>query len=312
MSFKNKRVLVTGGAGFIGSRVVGRLISLGAEVQVLEAEGKQCNLAGTEKVVYAGMSDERIIEDTVLAYKPHYIFSLAAKLARDQSWELFSELFQVHVKNLEHLISAAGQAQELRRLVHVGTIDEYGKIEAPFKEADRENPQNPYALTKLMGSRLVEYAAKTGKIPAAVVRLALTYGPAQRRGMFVPDLIRSCIDGKEFSMTAGEQTRDFLYVDDAVEGILAVAAAQNVEGEIFNIGSGQPTKIRDAAEMIRRETGNACTINFGAIPYREDENMDYWLDKKKAADRLGWMPKISLVEGLRSTITWYKNNHSSR
>lgn len=308
MLFKNKRVLVTGGAGFIGSHLVGRLISLGAEVQVLEAEGKQCNLAGIEKVVYAGISDGQKVEDTVRAYEPHYIFSLAAKLARDQSWELFSELFQVHVKNLQYLISAAGDVKELRRLVHVGTIDEYGKIEAPFKEVDRENPQNPYALTKLMGSRLIEYAAKTEKIPAAVVRLALTYGPAQRQGMFVPDLIRSCIEGKEFSMTAGEQTRDFLYVADAVEGILAAALAQNASGEIFNIGSGQPTKIRDVAEMIKRETGNAGTINFGAIPYRADENMHYWLDIEKAADRLGWRPQTSLVEGLRSTITWYKSH----
>lgn len=312
--FSGKRVLITGGCGFIGSHLVRHLAGLGADVKVLQEEGRPCTRLEKEKrvaVARCDLSKAAAVEEVVEKFRPHYIFSLAAKILRGVNSDFLPELFDTHVKNLAHVLSAAEKDKELIRLVHVGTIDEYGKISAPFREDARENPQNPYAVTKLMGTRLVQHTAQSGTVPAVVVRLALTYGPGQRDGMFVPDFVRSCMEKKNFPMTQGEQTRDFLFVADAVDGLVAAAATEGIVGEIINIGSGQQIQLKEAAERINALAGNPIEVQYGAIPYRADENMEYWLDTKKAQKLLNWNPQTSLSEGLRATIVWYKKHQKS-
>lgn len=309
-----KRILVTGGCGFIGSHLVRHLSQHGAEVRVLQEDGKPCHRLENEEnieIARCDLSQAAAVEKVVEEFRPHYIFSLAAKILRGIDPGLFPELFEAHVKDLAHVLSAAEKDKELIRLVHAGTIDEYGKIPAPFREDTRENPQNPYAVTKLAGTRLVQQAAQSGAIPAMAVRLALTYGPGQRAGMLVPDVIRSCLEKKNFPMTPGEQTRDFLYVDDAVEGMVRAALMPGVEGEVINLGSSTPTKIKDAVSLINELMGGPITIEAGALPYRADENMEYWLDTGKAEKLLQWNASTRLSDGLRETITWYQNNKDS-
>lgn len=309
--FSGKRAIVTGGCGFIGSHLVTSLLRYGAEVRVLVGDDPCARLESilpSPGIVHLDFSEKEEVARAINSFRPHFIFSAAAKIWRDIDSRLLELLVKAHVQELYNVVEGARSCPEIIRIVHLGTIDEYGKIQAPFREDARENPQNPYGLTKLMGTRLMEWAGRSLGLPAVVVRPSLIYGSAQRRGMFITEIIYSCLAKKDFLMTPGEQTRDFLYIDDLVDGILKAAVIPGIEGEIINLGSGKATKIKEVAVLIKQMLGNKIEIRFGTIPYRADEHMEYWLDTAKARDLLGWNPTTALSDGLIATIDWYLKN----
>lgn len=310
-SLSGKRAMVTGGCGFIGSHLVKSLLNYGAEVWVLTGDGPCARLESilpSSGIIQLDFSKKEEVARVLSSLRPHFIFSAAAKIWRDIDFHLLEPLVKAHVQELYNVVEGARHDAELIRMVHLGTVDEYGKIPAPFRENARENPQNPYALTKLMGTRLIEWAGRSLKLPVVVVRPSLIYGPAQRRGMLITEIIYSCLAKKDFLMTPGEQTRDFLYVDDLVDGILKAAVTSDIDGEIINLGSGKATKLKEAAVLLNQMLGNMIEIKFGAIPYRAGENMEYWLDIAKARRMLDWHPATALAGGLTATIDWYVKN----
>ena len=144
------------------------------------------------------------------------------------------------------------------------------------------------------------------RLPVTVLRPTLAYGPGQDDDMFLPSLIRSLHKNQPFIMTPGEQTRDFLYIDDLINAILHVPRYPLSRGNIINIGSGIPTKILDVAYLVERLMNTKDLIRFGRIPYRNNEIMDYYVDLTKAEKILHWKPKISLNEGLKRSIHYYR------
>jgi nucleoside-diphosphate-sugar epimerase len=126
--------------------------------------------------------------------------------------------------------------------------------------------------------------------------------------MLVTNTIQACLEGKNLPMTPGEQARDFLYVDDLIEGIITATTKEGCVGEIINIGSGSQTKIKDVVLMINRLCDNPIAIEFGAQSYRPDENMEYWLDITKARQLIGFQLHTTLEQGLMQTIAWYKDH----
>lgn len=310
-SLSGKRAIVTGGCGFIGSHLVKSLLHYGADVRVLTGNGSCVRLESilpSSGIIHLDFSQKEEIARVINSFRPHFIFSTAAKIWRDIDLRLFKPLLKAHVEELYNVVEGARNNPELIRMVHLGTMDEYGKIPAPFREDARENPQNPYALTKLMGTCLIEWAGRSLGLPAVVVRPSLIYGPAQRRGMFITEIIYSCLAKKDFSMTPGEQTRDFLYVDDLVSGILKAVLTPGIDGEIINLGSEKVTPIKEVAVLINQMLGNMIEIKLGAIPYRANEHMKYSLDTSKARDLLGWNPTTTLSDGLMATVDWYVKN----
>lgn len=310
-SLYGKRAVVTGGCGFIGSHLVKSLLNYGTEVWILTQDGSCARLASIfppPRIIHLDFSKKEEVARVLDSLRPHFIFSTAAKIWRDMDYHLLEPLVKTHVQELYNVVEGAHHDAELIRMVHLGSMDEYGKIPAPFREDARENPQNPYALTKLMGTRLIEWAGRSLKLPVVVVRPSLIYGPAQRRGMFITEIIYSHLAKKDFLMTPGEQTRDFLYVDDLVGGILKAAVTPVIDGEIMNLGSGKATKMKEVAILLNQMLGNTIEIKFGALPYRADENMKYWLDTAKAQRTLDWNPRTTLSGGLTATTDWYLKN----
>ena len=147
---------------------------------------------------------------------------------------------------------------------------------------------------------------KAFDLPITTVRLFPTYGPFQESAMFIPSAIKTLLAGKEFSMSPGEQKREFNYVDDVVEAYLKVAVGQEVRGEVINVGSGLPYRVREVIDIIQKLTGNGGTVEVGALPYRKGEGMECFCDNLKLKRLTGWSPRVSLEEGLRLTVEWYK------
>lgn len=309
---KGIRIFITGGYGFIGSHLVRRCVQENACVGVLAPFSSKpwriLDVVDKIEIFEGSVTDQKKVRDAINQFKPEIVFHLAAILDRDRSFALFDKLFDVHVRGTGCLLSILSERSDLKRFIHLGTIEEYGSGHAPFREDQNELPVSPYSLTKVMATKMVEYMANEGEVPIVVIRPPIVYGPGQDFEMLIPSTIQACIEGREFLMTSGEQTRDFLFVDDLIEGLLKAGQASEIDGEIINLGSGRETQLKEVVAMIYKIVGNSVKIKRGAIPYRHGENMHFWLDSEKANKMLGWSPKVSLQEGLERTVRWYKDN----
>jgi nucleoside-diphosphate-sugar epimerase len=311
MTIRDAHILITGGAGFIGSHLARACVREGATVACILRPGtnpwRLLEALPSVTRIEANLEDERAVASSVAKFHPTVIFHLASVINRKRDISLYPELHDAHVGVTRHLVTAALNLPTSPRFIHTGTIEEYGRGPVPYREEQRELPVTPYSLTKQESVQLVLYAAREHGLSASVIRPSLTYGPMKGIGMFIPDFIRSAMTTKIFKMSAGEQTRDFLYVDDAVRAYIAVATADGVEGEIFNVATGVETKLKDVAEKLRAHFNGDVTVEYGAFPTDPRvETMRCFMSINKITERLSWRPLVSLEEGLAKTVAWHR------
>ena len=298
-----KNVLVTGAIGFIGSHLINRLLKEGANVCGIDIGSSKDADFSSISYFNADISDINTLNSIIVKIKPQIIVHLAACLGRNVPDE---QIIKINYQGTVNLLGVLDQTQ-YQRFVYISTSELYFGNKTPFSERMPLHPQTAYARSKLMAE---EYCLKqfNKKIkPITIIRPAIVYGSRQVGSMFIPQCIASAFKGEEIKMTAGEQTRDFVYVDDVVEAIVKASYVPAAVGEIINIGSGIETTLKEAALKINTLAGNAIQINFGVLPYRENEIWRYLLDITKAKQILDWNPDISLEEGLKKTIEWYKS-----
>lgn len=303
-AWQGRRVLVTGGAGFIGRHLVHALLQVGAQVDLVLRQpwtGPEC------RATYIGdLRQATFIAGAVADSRPDMVFHLAASRARSLSPEAFTETIGNNLIGSLNLLEALSHAPGLKRVVMLGTAEEYGRSPVPFREDVRESPVSAYSLSKLGTTHLAQMMAHTKDLPVTVLRPSLAYGPGQREDMFLPALVCALLRGERFAMTAGEQTRDLIFIDDLVEALGCAGLCKAAEGEVINIGSGSAIIIADLVDMVESMTQSTGLAQRGAIAYRPGEPMQYQLDVGKAARLLDWHPQTSLAQGLRRTIEWYR------
>lgn len=313
MPLHNARIAITGASGFIGSHLTRACVAEGASVGCFirnqATAWRLTDILPQVTVFPADLEDASAIHDAIHTFKPDIILHLAANTKRTRDLALYERQHSAHVQTTLNLIRAARELPGLVRFVHTGTIEEYGRGDVPFQETQREEPVTPYSLTKHEATRLTLYAAHEHAFPATVLRLPPVYGPLQGKGMFIPDFIRAALTTGAFDMSPGEQTRDFLHVDDAVQAFLRAAEDRTSVGEIFNVGTGVETKLKDAADLLRTIWGTDIQINRGAFPCDPHvETMRCVMSIEKIRTQLGWSPRSALEDGLRRTVEWYKSS----
>jgi len=300
---KVPRLLVIGGTGFIGHHVVRRGCERGWEVVSLglnQPAGARiqpgaryvvADLARAESPESLFALDERCFDYVVNlgGYIDHTLFGSGGRRVMRGHFDALLNL-------LEYL-----DRSTLLRFVQVGSSDEYGPGPAPQREDQREQPISPYSLAKVAATHFLQMLHRSEKFPAVTLRLFLTYGPGQEERRFLPQIIRGCLEDREFPVSAGEQLRDFCFVEDTVSAIFRCLECDDANGRVLNIGSGEPHTIR---EMIERTVSlvGAGRPQFGQIPYRPGENMALYADTTAAREVLGWTPRVSLDEGIAATI----------
>lgn len=305
-ALRGKRILITGVAGFVGQRLAARLAGAGLEfvgtyhrMQPPEKNG------GTWKRV--DITDGNAVRSLVRETRPQIVFHLAARLGAERSYDFAEQAIAVNFLGTHSLITALGRGvPEVERLILLGSSEEYGMNDAlPYTEEMPARPVSPYSASKAAATHFAVLYHELFELPVVVLRPFIIYGPGQPPGMMLPSLIRAALADEEFPMTPGEQTRDFIHVDDVVACLLAAAIEPGAIGEIFNVCSGEEHTILDVAERVVKMVGRG-RLRPGALPYRQNELWRLVGSREKAERLLGWAPRIGLDEGLGRTIEWYR------
>jgi UDP-glucose 4-epimerase len=296
--------LVTGGAGFIGSHLVDRLLAEGRRVRVLDdfVVGRKANLNR-----HAGNPAFELIECDV-ADKPavmaacagtERIFHLAARADVVPSIQNPEAYFRANVDGTFAVLEGA-RAHGVKRFTYVASSSCYGIPDVyPTPETTVADPRYPYALTKYLGEQLAMHWASIYKLPCVSVRFFNVYGPRARTsgtyGAVFGVFLAQILSNKPLTIVGnGEQTRDFTFVSDAVDALLTVANSDKV-GEIYNVGSGKPVSVNELVRLL----GSPATVN---IPKRPGEPDCTWADITKIRMELGWEPKIRIAEGVKTML----------
>ena len=293
--------LVTGGAGFIGSHLVDRLLAQGRSVCVLDnlAVGRRANLKQHNgnprlRIVEADVADAAAVAAAMAGAER--VFHLAARADIVPSIQEPEAYFRSNVDGTFCVLEAA-RRHAVKRLVYVASSSCYGIPSSyPTPETAPYDPRYPYALTKRLGEQLVMHWAQVYRLPAVSVRFFNVYGPRARTsgtygavfGVFLAQLLA----GEPLTIVGdGEQTRDFTFVADVVDALITVAEGDKT-GEIYNVGSGQPVSVNELVRLL----GSPPSVR---IPKRPGEPDCTWADIGKIRRELGWEPKVSFADGVR-------------
>jgi nucleoside-diphosphate-sugar epimerase len=311
LTLENRRVLVTGAAGFIGSHLTRRLVNRGAEVHVLSSSVSSVypvrlvDLQGRITVHEASLADRDAMETLVHRTEPSIVFHLGAYTHVGKSWHRIQECVETNIEGTVNLLQALAP-HGYDRFVSTGTSEIYGGVDVPFREDAAVNPSSPYSVSKYTAELYCKILHNAHGWPVVMLRPFNAYGPAQSPDRIIPEIIVRALRGHELKMTQGRQTREFNFVEDLVDGFVLAGTTEGVEGEVINIGNGEEISMRDLATMILDLMGNPIEAQFGALPDRPGEIWRMYSDSTKARERLGWKPSHSLQEGLQRTIDWYE------
>lgn len=313
---KNKKILITGGAGFIGSHLTERLLELGAKVIVVDnfSTGKKENLKAVLdsknlKIIKGDVNDpkglKRIFEKNKIDYIFHYAAVVGIKRLEERPLEILNDI--QGIRNIFDL----SLKHKIKKIVFVSSSEVYGEpLSLPEKEDGVHNPRDVYALVKLVGENLVQIYYEKYKLPTCALRLFNVYGPRQDSspyGFVMGIFMNQVLQGKSPTIFGdGLQTRDFIYVEDNVEAAIRALLNKEANGEIINIGSGRQTTILDLAEKIIHLSGRNLKPIF--LPPRKIDIRYRCPDVTKMKKILKFTPRYSLDEGLKKTYEWYKEN----
>ena len=303
------RVLVTGGAGFIGSHFARRLQAAGDDVRVLDKltySGNPANLGGTGIELSVGdICDADAVAEAAAGCDA--IVNFAAETHVDRSILGPAEFIQTNVAGTQVLLDHARAAGI--RLVHVSTDEVYGDVAEGVSsvEDDPLRPSSPYSAAKAGGDLQVFGSVRTYGVDALITRGSNTYGPFQYPEKLLPLFVTNALDGEPLPMYGdGDQVRDWLFVEDHCAGI-ELALRQGRAGEAYNIGGGEEATNREITDLVLEHTGAGESL-VRRVEDRAGHDRRYSLDTSKAREELGWAPQTQLAKGFPLTAAWYAAN----
>jgi len=317
LDLSSARVLVTGGAGFIGSNFVHRFHERfpAAHVVVLDAltyAGRRENLAGIPEASLTFVhGDIRDPEAVAKAMKGcDFVLNFAAESHVDRSIETPGEFIQTDVYGVFVLAEEARRVG-VKRFVQVSTDEVYGEVlEGHSTEDWPLNPRSPYAASKAGGDRLAYAYWCTYGLPVVVTRCSNNYGPRQYPEKLVPLFITNAIDDEALPVYGnGRNTRDWLHVDDHCSALITLLVFPGIEGETFNIGAQHELDVLTITDTLLGLLGKPGTL-VRFVEDRPGHDRRYAVDSSKLTRMTGWKPQITFEQGIRQTVAWFQANEA--
>jgi len=318
--FRGKKVLITGGLGFIGSNLARALVKLGARVTIVdclipEHGGNPRNIAGLErkvKVHIADVRDRRSLPGFIR--DQDYLFNLAGQTSHMDSMSDPDTDLEINCRAQLSILEACRRHNRAVRIVFASTRQIYGRPKyLPVDETHPLRPVDVNGINKLAGEMYHLLYSEVHGVRSTVLRLTNTIGPRMRvkdaRQTFIGVWIRNALEERRFEVWGGTQLRDFTYVDDAVDAFLLAAARPEAEGKVFNLGGVERVSLREAADMLvavcgRRQAGYRVRV-FPADRRKIDIG-DYYADGRSIERALGWTPRTGVRRALARTIAYYR------
>ena len=296
-------VLLTGATGFIGRRLAARMVAAGTQVSALVLPGEEDLLPAGVCAFPGDVTGADSVTEAVREVLPVVIVHLAAVGVTNPGLP-FTAACHVNVGGTINVLDAACEIGTAQRIVLVGSSYEYGARRAD----DSLDPFNAYSASKVAAWAFARAAYNAWRAPVVWMRPFQVYGPGQREKALIPAAIRAALNGDNFRMTAGEQQRDFIFVEDVVQSLLAAITAPNIEGRVLDVGTGALYPIRDVVELIWNLTDAPGKILAGALPYRPGEVPAIPADVARTRVLTGWAARVGLEDGLRKTIEGMRCN----
>jgi nucleoside-diphosphate-sugar epimerase len=285
--------LVTGGTGFIGSRLVARLHALGAKPHVVSRRPLSVE-AGSAVDLTDPAESLALVQDL----KPEVVFHLASAVTGARTVDLVIPIMHVNQGIAVNLLAAVAQAAPRARVVLAGSIEENLGGAGPA-------PTSPYAAAKLAATSYATMFALLWGLQVSVLRIGMVYGPGQAdRSKLIPSVTTALLLGEDPPVSSGRRLVDWVFVEDVVDAFLCAADVKTSPGTVVDVCSGHPITIRETLETLTRIVGGVGTPRFGAIPDRVADVAQIG-DPAPAAELIGWQPTTTLGDGLRQTVDWY-------
>lgn len=317
-TYNNKKVLITGGLGFIGSNLAIRLIEAGAKVTLVDSliPTYGGNLFNIEPVKYRARVNISDVRDPhamkYLVAGQDYLFNLAGQTSHLDSMEAPETDLNINVLAQLHILEACRHHNPDLRLVFASTRQIYGKpLQIPVDESHPLNPVDVNGINKLAGEQYHRLYYDVYGIRSSILRLTNTYGPRMRikdaRQTFLGIWIRRLLEGLPMQIFGdGNQVRDYNYVDDVVDALLITALSDNSYGQVYNLGSEEDLSLSKTAQIMTEIHDGS----FEYVPFPSSRKSidigDYQGSFEKVKSQLGWLPRTSFRDGMRETIAYYK------
>lgn len=302
-ALRDRRVLVTGGGGFLGGRLVSRLLAVGAVVHVVSRTGQPwpgCEMWNLDLV------DAAAVDRLLGTAQPDVVFHLAGRVSGARQVDEVLPMVRCNLESTVNLLVAATRHGD-PRVVLAGSMEERCAADGP------RGPSSPYAAAKGAATEYARLFAGLWALPVTVLRIAMAYGPGQAdRSKLVPHVVTELLAGRRPRVTSGTRLVDWVYVDDVVDAFVSAACAGRAPtGAVVDVGTGLATSIHDTVQRLIAIVGTPVGADFGSV-------MDRPLDGARianpgpAAELFGWRPRTPLDDGLRRTVAWYQRPAMTR
>lgn len=310
-----KRVLVTGGAGFIGSHLCKALLDRGDEVAIYDnfdpfypARLKRRALDGRARLFEGDVRDEGALAAALGAFKPEVVVHLASLAGVRPSLERPGEYLDVNARGTACTLEASRRAG-VRRFLLGSSSSVYGaRAEAPFRESARiDSPESPYAASKVASEAIARTFQNLYQLEIAALRFFTVYGPRQRPDLAIHKFSRLMLAGKPLPFFGdGSSRRDYTWVDDIVAGVLAACAVPRLSWEVINLGGAHTTSLAELVRLLEEALGVEAILD--RRPFQAGDVPITSADVSHAREVLGWAPRTPIAEGLRQFAAWIRGD----
>lgn len=309
---EKKKILITGGTGFIGSNFVYKFLDLGHDVHlIVRPESNFWRIKPVEKKVklhFIDLFNQQEVEKLIIKLKPQIILHFAAYGAYQSKQQDIKLTIDTNLLATVNLVNALKKIK-FDCFINTGSNSEYGIKNKPMKENDILEPDNLYGITKAAGMMYCQLVARKFNLPILALRPFAVYGYFEDKDRLIPTIIKACLTKMELNLTNPNFVRDFIFIEDLIDAYLkAIKNIKKIKGEIFNLGTGKQTKIAQVVDLVKEFTHSSIEPHYGEVIPAQTEPKTWAADISKIRDLLNWQPKYDLGVGLRKDIEWFKKN----